>query len=178
MLGLLLRELSLVVVRADYSLCAIPPQGFSLQWPLQLQSTGSRAFRLLWLLHMGFRALAQQLLWSTGSVVMGTGSVVTEHWLSSYGALAQQLRSTGSVVTEHRISSYGAQAQWLRSTGSVVMEHRLSSYGTLAQLLHGMWSFPDQGSNLYPALTERFFTNWARQTLQLGSQLSYFLRTY
>ena len=80
--------------------------GFSLQWLLLLQSTGSRACRL---------SVAAPRLWSTGSVLAAprlwsTGSVLR---LPGSGAQAQKLRLPGS----------GAQAQKLWHAASVAPWH-------------------------------------------------------
>ena len=53
---------------------------------------------------------------------------------------AQALGTRASVVVASGVSSCGSQA----------VEHRLSSCGAWALLLHGMWDFPDQGSNSFP----------------------------
>ena len=79
-------------------------EGLSLQWPLPLQSTGSREFRLQQLLHMGSAVVARGLQ-SMGSVVDCTGLGTLRHVGSSWTRDRTSVPCPARLILNHRATT-------------------------------------------------------------------------
>ena len=167
------RGLSLVAASGVYSLlqCA----GFSLRWPLLLQSTGSRCTAF-----SSCSTWAQQL-WHMDPVFVALGPSICgtralEHTgFGSCGAWAQQLRCVGSRAHNLQqlwhvgFSSCDTWAQWLWLTGSRAQAQQLWRMGLVA--LWHVGSSRTRARTCVPVLAGGFLT-----TAPPGKSLNYYFK--